>query len=99
MKAYYLSIKDEVDAGQQVVFGNTAKEAKRKVGEPLTDSLENYLDLRVHRARQYDDMENLSPAELACKQWRDGWIWFDMDFPDVDEATDEEFVEWYKGNF
>lgn len=98
MKAYYLSINDYPDAGQEVVFANTAREAKKLVGD-ISDSLENYTDLRVNRAKLYDGMENLSAAELACKQWHEGWQWFDMEYPDVDEATDAEFLDWYKSTF
>jgi len=99
MKAYYLSIKDNEDAGQQVVFASTAKEAKRLVSGEVWDNLENYLDLRVNRAPQFDDMEDLDAAHLALKQWRWGWIWFDMDYPDPDEATDEQFMDWYERAF
>lgn len=99
MKAYTLSIKDNDDAGQQVVFAETAKAAKRLVSGYVWDNLENYLDLRVNRSRDYDGMENLSPAELALKQWRNGWQWFDIDYPDPDEATDAEFMVWYQETF
>jgi hypothetical protein len=100
MKAYYLSIKDNDDAGQQVVFANTAKEAKKLVSDDnLVDSLEEYTDLRVNRAPKFDGMENLDDAHLALEQWKWGWIWFDMDYPDPDEATDEEFIKWYESTF
>lgn len=100
MKAYYLSIKDNDDAGAQVVFANTAKEAKKKVNGWVHDNLENYLDLRVNRAKRYDDMEDLDQAHLALEQWREGWQWFDMyDQPDQDTATDDEFLDWYEGVF
>lgn len=100
MKAYYLSIKDNDDAGMQVVFANTAKEAKRLVSGEVHDNLEEYIYLRVNRAKRYDGMENLSRAELALKQWQDGWQWFDLyDVPNPDENTDAEFLAWYKSNF
>lgn len=97
MKAYLLSIKDDDDAGQAVVFADTANKAKNKIyGTDLGDSVENWIDIRVHRDKRYDGMENLSPAQLALHQWKDGWRWFDMyDMPDQGEATDVEFLEWY----
>lgn len=99
MKAYYLSIYNGDDAGQQIVFANTAKEAKKLVHGDVYDNLENYIDLRVNRAKKYDGMENLSEAELALQQWHDGWQWYDIDYPNPDEATDSEFLEWYKDTF
>lgn len=99
MKAYYLSIKDNDDAGQEVVFANTAKEAKKLVSGNVYDNLENYLDLRVNRAKKFDGMEDLDAAHLALKQWKWGWGWFDMEYPDPDEATDAEFLKWYEETF
>lgn len=101
MKAYCLSIKDDDDAGQAIVFADNVKDAKKQVysHDMLVDAMEEWTWLRAHRAKQFDDMENLSKAELSLHQWHDGWRWFDMDFPDPDEATDEEFLEWYEENF
>lgn len=98
MKAYCLFIRDNDDAGQEIVFADTPSGAKKQVGD-LSDSLEQYIDLGARRAKQFDGMENLTPAQLGCKQWRDGWQWFDMDAPDPDTATDKEFIEWYESNF
>lgn len=99
MKAYSLSIKDNDDAGQEIVFAENGRAAKKLIGD-LADSLEEYTDLRVHRDKRYDGMEKLSPAQLAFHQWRDGWQWFDMyDMPDPDHATDAEFYKWYERNF
>lgn len=98
MKAYSLSIKDNDDAGNEIVFAENAKAARNKIGD-LADSLEEWIDLRVHRAKEYDGMEHLTDAQLANKQWRNGWRWFEMDYPDPDEATDDEFFKWYEANF
>lgn len=97
MKAYYLSIKDDDEGAMAVVFANNAKEAKKKIySSDVYDYWSGeWIYLRVNRAKRYDGMENLSEAELALKQWHDGWRWFDMDYPNVDEATDEEFYKWY----
>lgn len=99
MKAYKLYIVDNDDAGAQIVFANTAKEAKRLVHGNVWDNLENYIDLRVNRTPQFDDLEELSAAEISMHQWRDGWIWFDMDYPDPEEASDDEFLKWYRDSF
>lgn len=102
MKAYCLSIAGDDDAGCAVVFAETAKEAKKQVfqHEALADALQGeWIYLRVHRDKRYDGMEKLSAAELALHQWKDGWRWFDMEYPDPDEATDTEFIEWYNRNF
>lgn len=102
MKAYCLSIKDNDDAGALVVFADSAKDAKKQYG--ISDDIsiaaqEDWTSLVVRREKRYDDMENLSNAELAMHQWRDGWRWFDVNFPDPDEATNEQFIEWYKNTF
>lgn len=102
MKAYYLSIAGDDDAGGAIVFAETAKAAKKLVfnHESLADALQGeWIYLRVHRDKQYDGMENLSAAELALRQWHSGWRWFDIHYPDPDEATDAEFLEWYKNTF
>ena len=102
MKAYYLSVKDEDDAGGAIVFANTAKEAKKQVWshDTLVDVLEGgWITLQAHRDKHYDGMESLDAAHLALEQWHMGWRWFDMDYPDPDKATDAEFIKWYEGIF
>lgn len=102
MKAYYLSVRDEDDAGGAIVFANTAKEAKKQVFgyDELVDALQGgWIDLRANRAREYDDMESLDGPRLALEQWKNGWRWFDVDYPDPDEATDKDFLDWYERNF
>jgi hypothetical protein len=102
MKAYCLSIKDEDDAGCAIVFANTVKEAKKQVWghDTLVDALEGgWITLQAHRDKKYDGMENLDEAHLALAQWHDGWRWFDIDYPDPDEATDEDFLDWYERTF
>lgn len=102
MKAYCLSIDGDDDAGNAIVFAETGREAKKQVfkHEALSDSLQGeWIYLRVCRDKRYDGMENLDAAHLALHQWHDGWRWFDMDYPDPDQATDDEFVEWYHDSF
>lgn len=100
MKAYCLSIANNDDAGCQIVFADTAKEAKKKIGGNLWDNLEEYIDLRANRAREYDGMENYTEVELATECWRNGWVWFDMyDMPVSELSTDDDFIRWYNENF
>lgn len=100
MKAYLLSLYMNDDAGAAVVFASTAREARKLIyGTTLGDSVEEWIDIRVHRDKRYDGMEGLAPAELAKIQWRDGWQWFDIDYPDPEEASDEAFMAWYEDVF
>lgn len=100
MKAYCVSIKDDDDAGAEIVFASTAREARKKTwGRDFTSQAESYIDVVAHRDKRYDDMEKLSAAELACKQWHDGWQWYDMDALSPEEWTDAEFIKWYESNF
>lgn len=101
MKAYYLSIKDDDEGIVAVVFAENAREAKKKVYSTyLVDYWSGeWIYLRVNRAKKFDGKEKLTESELALFQWREGWRWNDHDYPDPDEATDEEFLEWYKDNF
>lgn len=101
LKAYALSVKDEEDAGEMIVFANTANEARKQAyGTDLSDAADGeWIRIQAHRDKRYDGMENLSNAELAMHQWRDGWRWFDVNYPDPDEATDDEFLKWYADTF
>lgn len=95
MKAWYLSIKDGEDQGIFVVFADTATRAKSQAdGYDLM--YDRYVDIRAIRAKKYDGLEGLSRMELEKTLWRDGWQWVDLHFKDPEEATDEEFYEWYK---
>lgn len=92
MKAYILHEKHNEDKGQVVVFAETANKAKAQVYSTDLDP-DDFIDVRVNRAPEFDGMEKLGMRELDLKKWREGW-WFEMgDFPDPDEATDEEFYE------
>lgn len=96
MKAYYLTTTEEEEGA--IVFANTVREAKTKIFS--TDIwFDNWIDVRARRDKRYDNMEKLSEAELALHQWRDGWRWFDYNYPDPDTATDAEFLDWYKRTF
>lgn len=99
MKAYFLSIKDDdMDQGGFIVFANTVQEA-RKQADSKDLQYERWIDIQAHRDKKYDGMENLSDAELALVQWKDGWRWVDHEEPDADEVTDEDFIKWYERTF
>lgn len=95
MKAWRLEVSNDPDQGTLVVFANTRDEARSQSGDLMYD---RWVDLSATRFKQMDDKESLSHEELTLELWRDyGWRWLDMDYPDPDEATDEEFLEWYRG--
>ncbi|AIX12584.1 hypothetical protein WRP3_081 [Lactococcus phage WRP3] len=98
MKAYKLSIKDDPDQGEVIVFAKTAREAKNNWHWYL--DTDNFLDKLVHRAPEFDGMENASDMELMTKQWQEGWRWYDCyDIPDVEEDTVEDFQAWFRKEY
>lgn len=98
MKAYKLSIKDDPDQGEVIVFAQTAREAKNNWTQYL--DADSFLDKLVHRAPEFDGMENASDMELMTKQWLEGWRWYDCyDVPDVEEATVEDFQAWFRKEY
>lgn len=98
MKAWYVDIKDDPDQGAFIVFADTRNEARSMAGghDLVYDT---WLDVQAVRAKHYDGMEKLDKPHLELEKWKEGWRWFDHDYPDPDEATDEEFLKWYKDNF
>ncbi len=98
MKAYKLSIKDDPDQGEVIVFAQTAREAKNNWTQYL--DADNFLDKLVHRAPEFDGMENASDMEMMTKQWQEGWRWYDCyDVPDVEEDTVEDFQAWFRKEY
>lgn len=98
MKAYKLSIKDDPDQGEVIVFAQTAREAKNNWTQYL--DADNFLNKLVHRAPEFDGMENASDMELMTKQWQEGWRWYDCyDVPDVEEDTVEDFQAWFRKEY
>lgn len=98
MKAYKLSVKDDSDQGEEIVFAQTAREAKNNWTRYL--DADNFLDKLVHRAPEFDGMENASDMELMTKQWQEGWRWYDCyDVPDVEEDTVEDFQAWFRKEY
>lgn len=98
MKAYKLSVKNDSDQGEVIVFAQTAREAKNNWHWYL--DADSFLDKLVHRAPEFDGMENATELELMTKQWQKGWRWFDYNnVPDVETASVEDFQAWCKKEF
>ena len=98
MKAYKLSIKDDPDQGEVIVFAQTAREAKNNWTQYL--DADSFLNKLVHRAPEFDGMENASDMELMTKQWLEGWRWYDCyDVPDVEEDNVEDFQAWFRKEY
>lgn len=98
MKAYKLSIKDDPDQGEVIVFAQTAREAKNNWTQYL--DTDNFLDKLVHRAPEFDGMEGASDMEIMTKQWQEGWRWYDCyDVPNVEEDTVEDFQAWFRKEY
>lgn len=97
MKAWYLEIKDS-DEGRFVVFANNRNDA-RKQADSNDMYYESWIDIRAYRAPQYDGLEKLSKKELDKTLWRDGWWWLDLETPDQESTTDEEFYKWHHDTF
>lgn len=99
MKAWYLDIKDDPDQGAFIVFANTRNEA-RKQADTKDLMYESWIDVQARRYKSMDDKENLDKAHLTLELWREhGWRWWDIEYPNPDEATDEEFLKRYKDNW
>lgn len=98
MKAYKLSIKDDPDQGEVIVFAQTARKAKNNWTQYL--DADSFLNKLVHRAPEFDGMEDASDMELMTKQWLEGWRWYDCyDVPDVEEDTVEDFQAWFRKEY
>lgn len=70
MKAYVLGLYSDEDAGNELVFANTVKEAKDKNTELIPES---YIDLYAHREKAFDGMENASEEDILEKMKAEGW--------------------------
>lgn len=95
IKAYYVSLRNDDDAGGGIVFATTAQEARGQYHIYDLDP-ESRIDVQAHRSKHFDGMEKLTRAELYKECWREGWWFHQTGSPDVEEATDAEFYEWYE---
>ncbi|WP_321388979.1 hypothetical protein [uncultured Enterococcus sp.] len=100
MKAYIVGVTSDPDSGEEIVFANTAKEARQKADcMDLTDYAESWIDIFAKRYPAFDDMENSSEDEIALKKFREGWNWFDrLNQPEEETTTDDEFFDWLVGS-
>lgn len=97
MKAWRVEIVNDPDQGTLVVYANTRNEARGMSGDLMYDS---WLDITATRFKEMDDKEHLRESERALILWRDHcWRYLDIEYPDQDEATDLEFLEWYHKTF
>lgn len=94
MKAYVLSIKNDDDQGQAIVFANNRTEAKQKLCITNLDA-NCWTDIQASRYPDLDGMENAEEPDIALVLWRNGWRWFDYRTPDPFDTTAEEFKAWY----
>ena len=102
MKAYIVEIKNYEEVGNEIVFAQNTKEARKQAYycDIAEDYAERYIDICVRRYPAFDNMEKLSECELLMQKWRYGW-WFSDEWncPDPDTTTNEEFLNWYKNNY
>ncbi|HAA4734149.1 TPA_asm: hypothetical protein GEU45_05885 [Listeria monocytogenes] len=98
MKAYVVGLYSDSDAGQEIVFAETAKNAKEKASKlDISEEAESFIDLYAKRCADFDGMENASAESVLLKQFREGWCFFGFGQPNCESATDEEFLKWYRG--
>lgn len=98
MKAYKIYDATNDENGCDIVFAQTAKQAKKMTGYTPVE-VDNYIDLRAVRYPNFDGLENASELELSDAKWRDGWIWYGhnhLEMPNPETATSKDFIEWYQ---
>ena len=98
MKAWILSVPTD-DGQLKLVFADTKGKAKslatQNGGCAYNADLyvENYTDIRVCRASQFDDMENEPEYDMYVRLLQNGW-WFE--FGDRVMYTEEDLPEFKK---
>lgn len=98
MKAWVLSLSNDPDQGQAIVFADKATDAKLKIYETNLDS-DGWIYIRANRYEPLDNMESASEIDKSLILWKNGWFWYDYETPPEHETTDDEFKEWYKRTF
>lgn len=100
MKAYMGGLYSDPDVGNIIVFAKNAKEAKELVlADDVSDYQESYIDVYARRAHEFDGMEDKTEYELMLEKWRQCWWFKQPNLPNPDEATDEDFHNWFKKEF
>lgn len=93
MKAYSISVNSEPDYGQEIIWSKNTKEARESAWyTTMSENAESFIDLRVIRAPEFDDCENMNAEEFAWKQHQEGWIWYEIPQLNDDDLTKEEFL-------
>lgn len=99
MKAYFVWIENDDDAGNEIIFAKNTKEARSLAHTTqIAEEADRFIDVRVKRYPIFDDKENLTHKEFTRLKISEGWRFFELE--DIDEdTTNEEFDLWYTRNF
>lgn len=99
MKAYVVGNKEEPEIGNEIIYAENTKEARRVAhSTDIANESDYFIDVEVHRAYEFDDTENFSKKEFIKLQWEEGW-WFDEGAPDPWSSSEEDFYKWYGKTF
>ena len=105
MKAWSVRNITDDDLGQEIIWADNVKEAKKKACQTdMMMEVFSYIDLRVHRAPEFDGMEGLSRKDFRKQQWINGWQFYDgTELPYFDDLksyeVDKTWDDWYQENF
>ena len=94
MKAWVLSLSNDQDQGQDIVFADNVAQAKKQIWQTNLEA-DGWIYIRANRYKILDGMEKAADYERHLIMWRNGWGWYEHDTPYSEETTDEEFKEWY----
>ncbi|KRL08012.1 hypothetical protein [Liquorilactobacillus hordei] len=97
MKAYSVEVISDPDYGQEIIWAENTKEARKKARcTEMAGNADGFLDLRVTRSSGFDDCENMNADDFAWKQHQEGWIWFEIPQLNNEDLTKEEFIKLVK---
>lgn len=100
MKAYRVYDPHCYEGYESIVFSNNVNEAKKK-GYALIDDVE-WIDLRVRRLPELDDLQDLTEEELRYVAITRCGFWYNDGYDkiyneeNIDEAIENGFVTHYK---
>ena len=94
MKAYSVEVVSEPDYGKEIIWAKNTKEARNLAwNTEMAGNAESFLDLRVIRASEFDDCENMDADDFGWKQHQEGWIWYEIPQLNNEDLTKEEFIQ------
>lgn len=101
MKAWNLFDPYDYEGRTQIVFADNHNEAKAQAGFFDIDC--PWIQLKALRAKEFDDMEELTQKEFMRKQWENGW-WFEYGADrllsyDDEDSTESAFDEWWNRTY